>query len=223
MRILGFLFQIAVFLTLFSCEKQDSSKADFSEHFIHSRDDGISLQRFPLYSVKVPSYWITNDSSPSISIADTRKPLQEYLIQEAEGTIKISIHNFPTKTLNERIPPNAQIHRWRNQFDSLIPSLTFIANESHDGFIGLLLEAEGTLNNKPTKILGWAMQLAPEYCEQLNDDDMSPYLQQACSDYTIKVVGPPNLIKKYRQDIITFANSFALILPYDDLLQLDAK
>jgi hypothetical protein len=212
-------FWILIFLSLYGCESAappadhssfSESKTSFNWQKINSRDVGDPLARYPLYIAKVPSDWIRKDPSATESIIDTTKPLCEFLIKEGADEGYITIYNFPTDHSEERIPPSAQIMRWKGQFETLDPQLTAISPEAHGGFVGLFLECQGILKGQPTKLLGWAMQLAPEHYQKLSSHQAFN-IKQIRADYTIKAWGSPDLINKHRTDIITFANSFELL------------
>lgn len=179
---------------------RESSTVSYQWQTINSRDSGQPLEREPLYRVKVPTHWIRHNPASTESITDTTKPLCEFYLEEEEQYFHLTVHNFP----NQRIPPMAQVSRWRQQFQDLDSTQTFISNVSHSGFVGVLLEAEGILKGKPTQLLAWSMQLAPEYTQKLDHT-------QKKADYTIKVVGAPDLIHQQKEAILLFANSFELI------------
>ena len=192
---------------LCSCERSDhipSYPSLFLMQTIDGRDEGKPFLRYPLYSVKVPSHWKRVDPVASESIADTTKSLCEFII---EDRVKITVHNFPIENILQKIPPIAQVNRWRTQFVSLDPALTILTPQSHDGFVGFYLECQGLLHGESTMLLGWAMQLAPEHDQRLGD-----HLSKGeKADYTIKVLGPPEYVYKHQEAIILFANSFELI------------
>lgn len=193
---------LSILFLFFSCENPSSEKflLPYSWQIITSRDEENPSERKPLYRAKVPTYWIRQDPLPTTSIADTTKPLCEFYIEEEGQHIHLTIHNFP----EQRIPPMAQINRWLQQFEERKPTHTSISALSHGGFAGLLLEAEGIFKAKPAKVLGWSMQLASEFYQQLEKT-------QKKADYTIKAVGPPDLVNQHRESIGVFADSFELI------------
>lgn len=133
------------------------------------------------------------------SLLDTKLPIGEYTLEE--GSIRITLHNFPSRTIEDRIPPGAQIARWKKQFpfieESSVP-------QSFSGYVGFLFEA----NDNNTAVMGWIMQLGPEQYSRLSFPDFPEELR---SDVTIKAQGPTHLIQKHRQKIIAFARSFELI------------
>lgn len=107
----------------------------------------------------------------------------------------LTLHTFPYATLEQRIPPEAQIERWKRQTGECDTS--FFAN---GGFGGIRLESED--------MIAYAMQL-------------SPLLFRNCStelkaDYTLKFMGS---VEKHRKDIDAFAESFEWIQPilYENL------
>jgi hypothetical protein len=191
-------------LLLTSCKQETPFKPTWQT--INGRDDGIHLKRLPLYRARVPMNWTRKDPADQESIVDTKLPLCEFWIGEGTEHIHLTVHHFPVVSHTSKIPPMAQIQRWKGQFDELHPmdvSTTFCG---HGGFTGLCLEAKGIMNYQLTSLLGWSMQLAPEHDQQLDIEHT-----QTRADYTIKAVGPTHLIAKYRQEIIAFANSFELI------------
>jgi hypothetical protein len=177
---------------------------------IHARDEGDPIFRHPLYSAKVPDGWVRLDPSSEESIADTTKSLCEFSITDESKKIRITVHNFPLELNQQRIPPIAQLNRWRGQFERLDPALTMISPQSHGGFVGLFLECQGILQGQPATLLGWSMQLAPEYHQSL-EGVATPLSKHEKADYTIKATGDPDLMREHRQAIIAFANSLELI------------
>ena len=198
-----YYFFIISFIFLFGCELSNCRPiaTSFNWQKINSRDYGTPSSRYPLYYAKVPSDWIRHDPSQTESISDTTKPLTEYIIESGSEKIRITVYNFP----KQRIPPQAQIDRWKNQFDSLEPTQTFVKNVAHNGFVGLFLDVEGIMKAEKTKIFAWAMKLAPEYSQYINPKE------QKSADYTIKAIGPKALMEKHRDTILTFAQNFGLI------------
>lgn len=200
-----------ILICLFGCEKGDlkQSSTSFNWQKIQSRDEGDPTSRYPLYDAKVPSDWIRVNPNVNDSIADTTKPLVEFTIVEGNHSARITVHNFPSNTLEERIPTMAQIERWKKQCHS-IESQPVTIPESHDGFIGFFLECKYKIGEQKIQLMGWTMQLAPEFYQRLSHDN-SYFSRQERADYTIKVVGPEDLILKHREAIMSFANSFELI------------
>ena len=139
------MYNLLFFILLMGCSSLEKYPTP-PRQLIAARDNGLSLDRFPIYHAKVPSYWQRHDPQPSESIFDSTKSLCEFIIQEDEGQIRITLHNFPTDALEERIPPQAQIARWKQQFQQITPSSICLTSQSAGGFTGLLLEATGTMN-----------------------------------------------------------------------------
>lgn len=153
----------------------------------------------PLYRAQVPSEWKRIDPSPLVSLADTTLSLCEFLIEDPQGTVRIAIHNFPTHHLEQRIPPQAQIARWRQQNALASGTSCRVLPVSHGGFTGLSLQGPG--------ILAYAMQLAVPHFRILQQHQMF----QCCADYTIKATGPQELLIAHQDEIERFARSFELI------------
>lgn len=201
------LFFLTLVSGLIGCST-DHSPRQSTQQFIAARDDGITPDRPLLYRATVPLSWIRKD--PSHSIVETTKENCEFCLFDGEDKIRITIHTFPISNHHPRIPPIAQIQRWKEQFDELDLHLTHLSAFGQGGFTGLFLEASGILNDKETTMMGWSMQLAPEYERQLSlhFNSLDSYKR---ADYTIKVVGPRRIMAIHRQTIKDFAKSFELI------------
>jgi len=190
-------------LLLFTgCNKCPEKVPPFTSQEFTGREEIINekvLVRRPVYRAKVPTGWTRLD--PEGSIRDTREPNVSFLI---EDSLKVTVHSFPTEKLEERIPPFAQVERWKRQLgdvDALVESA------GHGGFVGLFFEG-------PT-VLAWSMQLDLEHYQTLsflaNSPSEDEHFKQMRADYTIKVSGPQVLIDKHRDELFLFANSFELI------------
>lgn len=176
---------------------------DFVE--ILGRDGGVLLERQPIYRIRAPTDW--QRSNIKESVADTKKPIAEWVISEDGEIITITIHNFP-----DRIPPAWQVNRWKKQFDLLEEEDFHISRVAYGGFSGLALEAVGLQKGKKVSLLGWTMQLAAEHIRNLSYSDIKPSKKkQMLSDYTIKAIGSPLLVEKYKSSLEAFAKSFELI------------
>lgn len=194
---------ITIFL-LAACQTADRPQGHIFRTEICGRDDGISLNREPIYRIAAPYDWERLDPSSTESTSDTTTPLCEFLIIEGADQIRIAIHNFPSDSFEGRIPPQAQIMRWQNQFDPIDSASLTITPQSFSGYSGMLIEASGLQKGKPLTLMAWALQLAPEHYRSLKDKQMR-------SDVTIKASGPKFLMRKYREVIFAFARSFELI------------
>lgn len=167
-----------------------------------ARDKGDGLLQ-PLYRSSVPISWVRQD--PIGSITDTTEANCTFFILEGEEKVKITFHTFPIENDEIRIPPEAQIARWKRQLEKGDPLQLILQPVSQGGFSGLFFEGEGEMKGKQTKVLGWSMKLADEYLRKLKID--SPMR----ADFTIKAVGTPLMIDKHRTAIIHFASHFELI------------
>lgn len=176
---------------------------------IAGRGNGLS-QRQPIYRIKAPRFWKYTHPPLSDLLLDTTLPLCEFHIEEGEQNIRITIHNFPSDKIEERVPPKAQIARWKQQFDELDPSSISIVPQAFSGFSGSFFEASGVNKSQDVTVLGWSMQIGVEHYRNLNLYP-HPIHKQMRADATIKVVGPSDLILKHRHAIIAFARSFELI------------
>ena len=174
------------------------------------RDNGLSLNRPLLYRACVPAQWIRHDPPLTESIADTMRAICEFYIHDRDQSIRITLHTFPILQETMRIPPHAQIQRWKGQFEELDVLTVNTLPEAQGGFSGLFFEGEGKMQGKEMYVMGWSMQLAPLYERQLAQGK-HPLDQSKRADYTIKASGPPSLMRQYRADILSFAHSFELI------------
>jgi hypothetical protein len=205
-----------------SCQDQSKITSNTSFQEIAGRDFGKENQssyiRNKIYRCHAPPNWHRNDPSQHESIADTTKALCEFVIDEDGEEIHITIHNFPTSKAEERIPPGAQVARWKRQFTDLDLTTLSVTPQSNGGFAGLLFEGSGILKGETSTVMAWGMQLGPEHYSTLNfhmNTSLSlqeqEHFRQLLSDYTIKAVGPVALVEKHRDAILAFARSFELI------------
>lgn len=208
---------ILIISTLSSCNSQ-SSPFPFSQwQLVAGRDEGHTHERPFIYRVLVPPHWVRQDPSSTESIADTTQSICEFYIRENDQAIRLTVHTFPISDIHPRIPPQAQIARWKKQFDELDLLNTTIASEGQGGFNGLRFEGRGVLHGQPTTVMGWSMQLASGYERQLSleKERLDRYKR---ADYTIKASGPSSLMDKHRADILAFAHHFELIDELPSLL-----
>lgn len=185
-------------LTLLSSCDSTQSLNNTSLYEIRGRETSA-----PLYRVEAPTSWKCQKLQAGFE--DTTLPLCEFFIDDK---VRIAIHNFPNDNLENRIPPNAQIARWKKQFKQLNPFSQHTQEDSWGGYNGLYFEAAGLLNGEETKMLAWSLQLAEEHFLNCVDH---PSFKQALADFTIKVVGPKDLVERYQSEIEEFAHSFELI------------
>lgn len=205
---LNSFFCIAILFSLISCSSVQPSSSN--QQLFSGRDNGQSLERPVLYRAFVPSHWIRQDPLETESIADTIKAICEFYIRENDESIRLTIHTFPIIQENMHISPQAQIARWKGQFEELELIATQTLPDAHGGFSGLFFEGQGILQGNATKVLGWSMQLASVYERQLSQGKKPLDLNKR-ADYTIKASGPPHLMDKHRLEILAFARSFELI------------
>ncbi len=170
---------------------------------IDGRDEGnAGIVRYPVYRARVPQHWQRIDPPVSASNADSTLPICTFELPD----LRIVIHNFPVNSIEQRIPPGAQVARWQQQTGKPAAVIEPVA---HGGFAGFLFEAEGG------GVVGWAMQLAPEHFHALANLSATPaertFFRQMQADYTIKVTGSPDAIAAARPEIDQFARSFELI------------
>lgn len=210
------IFLIFVCVCFYSCEKESDHNASHWQE-ISGRDafpQTPYIQRYPVYRAKIPSSWKREDLPSGVSLSDTTKPLCTFLIDDINGQLKITVHNFPSDSLEERILPEAQIQRWKGQFESLHAASINVIPQAYGGFSGYFFEGRGILKGEETMMMGWSMQLGQEQYQalQLNgSEEEKRFFKQMRADYTLKVTGKPEIMEKHQQDIVRFARSFELI------------
>ncbi len=195
------LMYLIVYL-LFILTSCNTSSHDTIMTSICGRDPSHPL----IYRIKVPPTWEHHTPLPDESLADTTKALCEFVIDKQ---INITIHNFSSESIEQRIPSEAQISRWKRQFSNLDQNLTSTTPQAFSGFKGLLFEGSGILNGIPQSVMGWSMQIAPIHYRSLTHSQI-PHFQEMRADITIKAVGPTSIIDHYRDEIFRFARSFEL-------------
>lgn len=218
-RLLQLTKSFLIILLLTACSSFEDRKTEDTQTFplsISGRDQGLLLERPSIYRVNAPVKWTFKEPSPSDSLADTKKPIYEMVIYEGEEQVLITIHNFPAESINTRIPPEAQVSRWKQQLGGEKAENTKVDPQSFGGFSGLRFEGQGKLEGKERMVIGWSMQISPEHFYALSQEQehlSSTEREQMRADYTIKVVGPPGLIQRNKNVINNFARSFRLITP----------
>jgi hypothetical protein len=162
-----------------------------------------------IYRARIPAHWDCI-LTPIDQLKDTMKPLCTF----TSGGVSITIHNFPNDKIENRIPPKAQVARWKGQFQDLNSSNSFTMPESHAGFSGYYFEGVGLIGGEKKMVLAWAMQIATDHYHFLTypstKEEVNNFPQMR-ADYTIKAIGMVDAIEKNKDDIITFARSFELI------------
>lgn len=213
--VLYFAFMIMLFAAGCSNSNSIDSTIPSTMFDIHDRD-----HRF-LYRARMPESWISRDPLHDETLTDTTKAICEFIIRDdndhngngRNNLIRISIHNFPSDTMEDRIPPAAQVSRWQRQFDTL-PNTSTITPQAFSGYSGLLFSGKGILQGKETMMLAWSLQLAPEHYRALahpSTPEETAIFRQMRADITIKAVGPQPLMEKHQASIAAFARSFELI------------
>lgn len=150
----------------------------------------------PIYQAEAPLSWKKIDPKAHQNLSDTTVPICSFEV----GNILITVHNFPYTSLDQRVPPIAQIARWKEQFYVHNGDVTPIA---HGGFGGFRLEAHDPYGKG---IIAYAMQMTPSLFHIVDNPQIK-------ADYTIKAVGPKSEMEEERNGIDAFANSFELIEP----------
>lgn len=197
------IYLLTLILILSGCTSDEKNEPGFTVQQICGRDQPHTL----IYRVKAPKKWVIKHPSKDETLEDTKKALSEFVILDDHEEIRITIHNFPSSSIKERIPVAAQIMRWKRQFDYLDPASVNIIPQSFSGFTGALFEAIGEINGKEMGVLALSMQLSPRHYQTL----AAKHEDQKKADFTIKAMGPKNLIETHRKAIIAFMRTFELI------------
>ena len=208
-----FLFTSFLFTTLLftGCQK-NTPPPSASWQLFSGRDNGTSLERPLLYRALVPCHWKRQDPPSSESLAETTRAISEFFIEENDRSIRLTIHTFPIHNNEQKISPEAQINRWKKQFEELALTTPSTRKEGPGGFSGLFFEGRGQLQGNEMTVIGWSMQLAPLYEKLLlQSGDQSALDQKKRADYTIKASGPSHLMDKHKKEILLFGQSFELI------------
>lgn len=208
------LQKVALSTLLFTgvgCSSPSPSQKVFSVQEVKGRND------YPVYRLKIPPQWEMAETSSAISLKDTTQPLCSWTRQAEEGALRITLHNFPSPSMEARIPPQAQIERWKRQLTPLDPAQTMVTPQAFSGFTGFLFEGSGKHKEEEIRMMAWVMQLAPEHWNRLEvyQEILHPvqkeYLDQMRADFTFKIMGPPAAVARHHQEILAAARSIELI------------
>lgn len=186
------MFLLVLFLFFTACSSPERPAEIRMRHFtLCGRDSGPSI-----YQAEVPISWEKIAPLSHQNLSDTTIPICSF----ATGNILITVHNFPYSSLEQRIPPSAQIQRWIAQFQDQDADVT---SSAHGGFGGFRLEA---YDPQGKGVIAYAMQMTPSLFRAV----VNPQIK---ADYTIKAVGPSEEITREKRAIDAFAGSFELINP----------
>lgn len=200
------LWLLIALVTVWSCDGPAKNRVPYS--IITGRDAGYPEDRTPLYRIALPENWSTVEITESV--ADTKLPIFEARYGNGSDSIRLTVHNFPYDSPANRIPPQAQVNRWKQQLDVL--EISGITQQAFAGFVGLHLYAEGMQEGKESAVSAWAMQLAPEHDRTLAHSPEGANTQER-SDITIKFTGPKPLVDMHQEGISSIARSFELLNP----------
>jgi len=203
--------KIFLLLLLFtSCSKCPNKVPPFAIQEFNGREELVTYGqtvRRPVYRAKVPLNWTQINPKDEEALHDTKKPIVSFVLDEA---LFVTVHTFPSSSLEERIAPEAQIERWKEQIGSQDCTVQRV---SYGGFSGLFLEA--TKDQKA--VLAWSLQLDLDHYQTLHflaqTLEEEEHYKQMAADYTIKVTGPIDEINKRQIELFLFAESFELIQP----------
>lgn len=195
-------FWIFFCLILCSCSSNETPTLQTLE--ILGRSDPLTLSSKTLiYRMQIPEGWNVEFPDKEASLIDTKEPL----LTLKKELVTVTFHNFPASHLSDRIPPIAQVTRWKNQLNPIDESSLQITPFAVAGFVGLQFDASGTHKGTPTRILAWSLQLTPELFQKLPET-----ASQQKADWTLKAVGSPETILLLEPELLTIARSVELIM-----------
>lgn len=198
------LFLTGLLFVINSCEKSNPEEPSYV--FIYDRSKNTTHERQALYRIVLPNGWLAKNTTQPVT--DTKFPLIELVYEENGETILLTIHNFPYQNASERIPPQAQINRWKKQFNSL--DVAVIKPQAFAGFVGQLFWGEGEIKGTNAAMYAWAMQLAQEHEKTLAADKCLSQTEIR-SDITLKATGPKTLMNEQQDTIFKLVRSFEYI------------
>lgn len=200
-----FLFLVGA---LSGCRSQSEKVPPFTWQQFNGRDECIGFGqkiRRPVYQAKVPVNWRRVNPSSEDSLVDTTLPIISF---QLDDNLTVYVHTFPTESLEERIPPEMQVERWKKQIHAALP---VVKKVGQSGFCGLYFEGSQGTNT----LCGWSLQLDVEHYQTLrflaSTVEEEEHYKQMSADYTIKIVGPTAQIDKHKSELTLFAQSFELI------------
>lgn len=199
---------LPILLLCIGCNTCPEKAPPFTIKEFNGRDERIAYGqtvRRPVYHAKVPDSWTQIDPDRKSSLLDTKKPIVSFLIADQ---LILHVHTFPSQKAEERIPPEAQVARWKNQCQT--EDCRFKKIET-GGFYGYFFEA----NHNGQKTCAWCLQLDFDHYQTLHFNaqtvEEEEHYKQMAADYTIKVTGPAPLVEEHQKEITLFADSFELI------------
>lgn len=120
----------------------------------------------------------------------------------------VTFHTFPSDSLDKRIPPTAQIERWKKQLNGKESEITPYTRCGFGGFRIVCFEEKG--------MIGYAMQLTPPLFQAMlypHSKLEDVYFTEMRSDYTVKAVGSGKALENEAVNIDSFVKSLKWIYP----------
>lgn len=182
------MFRLVLLLMVCSSCGDAPDPSPFRDEVISGRErTGV------VYHALVPPSWERKDPPAGQDLHDTTLPVCSFHVGKE---VLITVHTFPSESVNERIPPMAQIERWKKKAKNFN-----VQQVAHGGFGGYRLEAPG--------IIAFSMQLTPILYRSLSENGKR--FLDLRADYTIKAIGPADEIEEHKTEIDSFAESFELL------------
>ncbi len=176
--------------------------------------NGRGHSKIAIYQITVPRAWVRRDPLPGDPIEDTTQALCEFIINDPEGIIRIAVHNFPTDVAETRIPPAAQVARWKQQLGSYKPGERVEGPIAFGGYGGLQFFGTGKKDEQEFRVIAMALQLGNDHFKNLSVPETSTKTlryRQMRGDVTLKAQGPLSAMEKQREAILKAFLSFGLI------------
>src|SRR5689334_15457445 len=98
-------FFICLLFLLSGCKRENSTSVTYSP--INGRS------HVPIYRAVIPLEWMRLDPDKESDNSDTTQAIVEFKIHSDDEVIRVTVHNFPSDNIKDRIPPSAQIARWQ--------------------------------------------------------------------------------------------------------------
>lgn len=198
-------------LTLFVGCSADTTQDDDNQT---DTINGRGRERVAVYQIRVPQTWVRRDPLPQDPIEDTTQALCEFLINDPDGIIRIAVHNFPSDEAETRIPPAAQVARWKQQLGNEKSDEWVETPVAFAGYSGVEFLGTGKKEEQEIRVFALALQLGHEHFKNLSVPETSSQAlryRQMRGDVTLKALGPAAAMEKQREAILKAFRSFELI------------
>lgn len=179
----------------------------FTKEAITEKSITISgrYSNLPIYSAKIPGNWVIIMPKEDADLKDTKIPLISFNLPDG---ILVTFHTFPGDSLENRIPPMAQIERWKNQFKGKDFELIPLSRCGFGGYCLRIFDDSG--------MIGYAMQLTPTLFQSMLYPHFKIeelYFTEMRGDFTVKAIGKGSALEREQKIIDDFVKSLKWIYP----------